>query len=85
MTYLNPHSKTVREMDKKAHEDGRKKRQAALDAKRGISKSLTKDQKAQLKALKKGSNSWINKVHSNLDDSAIRDIGSEKAFAAQNQ
>jgi len=82
MEFLNPHSKTVREMAKKAHEDGRKKRQAALDAKRGLSKSLSKDQKAQVKALKKASKSWINKVHKNIDDSAQRDIDSEKADAA---
>jgi len=53
MEYLNPYSKTVRAISQKAHEDGVKKRKEALDAKRGISKSLSKDQKKTLSALKK--------------------------------
>jgi len=85
MAYLNPHAKTVKEMAKKAHEDGRKKRQAALDAKRGISKSLSKEQKTQAKALKKASNQWISTVTKHIDDSAQRDYEAEKADAALNQ
>jgi len=85
MAYLNPYSKTVREMDKKAHEAGRKKRQEALDAKRGLSKSKTKEQKAQHKALKKGSDKWINNVHKHIDDSGARAFDEEKADAAQNR
>jgi len=74
MEYLNPYSKTVRDMEKKAHEDGKKKRQAALDAKRGISKSLTKEQKAAKKALKKSSTAWIKNVEKEINDNASRDI-----------
>lgn len=72
-------------MAKKAHDEGRKKRQAALDAKRGISKSLSKEQKAALKGLKKASHKWIKNVQKNIDDSAQRDFEAEKADAALNQ
>jgi len=74
MEYLNPYSKTVRDMEKKAHEDGHKKRQAALDAKRGISKSLTKEQKVAKKALKKASKAWIKNVEKEINDNAAKDI-----------
>jgi len=44
---------------------------------------LSKDQKVQQHALKKASKLWISKVHKNIDDSATRDIESERAHAAQ--
>jgi len=50
---LNPYAKTVKDMAKKAHEDGRKKRALALNEKRGISKSKSKEQKTETKRLKK--------------------------------
>jgi len=78
MEFLNPYSKTVRDMDKKAHEDGKKKRQAALDAKRGLSKSLTKEQKAAKKTLKTNSTKWITNVRKEVDDNAARDIKREQ-------
>jgi len=74
MEYLNPHSKVVRDMDKKAHEDGAKRRKAALDAKRGISKSLTKEQKTAKHALKKKSTAWINAFNKSIDDNILRDL-----------
>jgi len=78
MEFLNPYSKTVRDMDKKAHEDGQKRRKAAIDAKRGISKSLTADQKKAKKALKKKSTAWINAFNKSIDDNAARDIERER-------
>lgn len=73
MTFLNPYSKTVTEMAKQAHEAGRKKALEALNAKRGISKSLTKDQKTDLKKRKKASRGWITGVMKNVDESYARD------------
>jgi len=55
-------------MAKQQTEQNAKKRQEALAAKRGISKSLSKDQKVALKARKKASNNWIKTLEKNLDD-----------------
>jgi hypothetical protein len=78
MEFLNPYSKVVRESEKKAHEEGAKKRKAALDAKRGISKSLSKDQKANLKKLKKASQKWIESFNKSIDDNVARDLERER-------
>jgi len=79
MDHLNPHAKTVREMAKKAHEEGQKRRKAALDAKRGISKSLTKEQKDTKKTLRKQSRNWLKTVVKNVDDSVKKDVAREEA------
>jgi len=78
MEFLNPYSKTVRDMDKKAHDDGKKKREANLNAKRGISKQLSKEEKAAHKTLKKNSKSWLHKVQQQINDNAQRDIEHEE-------
>jgi len=65
---LNPYNETVARMAKQQTEQNAKKRQEALAAKRGISKSLSKDQKVALKARKKASNNWIKTLEKNLDD-----------------
>jgi large subunit ribosomal protein L4e len=72
--FINPYSKVVSQMAKQANEAGRKKRQDALNAKRGISKSLTKEQKTEQRILKKQSKAWINNVHQNILDAAERDV-----------
>jgi large subunit ribosomal protein L4e len=65
---LNPHATVVKRMEKETQEHNRKKRQEAIAQKRGISKSLTKEQKTQQKNRKKASTQWINNVIKNLDD-----------------
>jgi len=74
MEHLNPYSKVVKELAKVAHEQGRKKNQELLAAKRGISKALTKEQKAERKKRKAGSKAWIKGVQNNLDENAKKDI-----------
>jgi len=65
---LNPYGNVLRRMERESQEHNRKKRQEALAAKRGISKSLTKEQKTDLKSRKKNSKTWIKNVLKNLDD-----------------
>jgi len=74
MDRLNPNASVVRETARKANEANRKKRQDALAAKRGVSKSLSKEQKANLKVRKAASRKWIQGVLSNLDTSFQRDL-----------
>jgi large subunit ribosomal protein L4e len=68
MEALNPYHAVLKRMEKETSENNRKKRQEALAQKRGISKSLTKEQRAQSKQRKQASNKWINNVLKNLDD-----------------
>jgi large subunit ribosomal protein L4e len=65
---LNPYYNVIQRMAKEQTENNTKKRQAALKEKRGISKSLTKEQKVALKARKKTSAQWIKTLQKNLDD-----------------
>jgi len=65
---LNPYAKTVKEMERKAHEENRKKREEALKARRGVTAGLTKEQKQEKKDRKKASKQWINNVLEQLDD-----------------
>jgi large subunit ribosomal protein L4e len=74
LEHLNPYSKIAREQAKVAQELGRKKNLELLNAKRGISKVLTKEQKAERKKRKAASKAWINGVHKNLSDIAQKDI-----------
>jgi large subunit ribosomal protein L4e len=67
-TVLNPYYSTINRMAKEQTEQNRKKRQDALATKRGISKSLTKEQKTVLKNRKKASTNWIKTLEKNLDD-----------------
>jgi len=78
MAFLNPYSTVVTEMAKKAHESGRKKTLEALAAKRGFSKSMSKDQKVEQRKHKKNSKSWITTVLKNIDESVSRDIAALK-------
>jgi large subunit ribosomal protein L4e len=68
MEHLNPYGNVLKRMQRESQDQNRKKRQEALAAKRGISKSLTKEQKTALKARKKASKAWINNVAKSLDD-----------------
>lgn len=70
---MNPNAALVKIAAKKANEENRKKRQEALNAKRGISKSLTKEQKAERKKRKVASKNWINGVLKNLDETYEKD------------
>jgi len=70
---LNPNAILVKEAAKKANEEGRKKRQQALNEKRGISKSLNKEQKADRKKRKVASKAWINNVLKSLDETYEKD------------
>jgi len=83
MAFLNPHQKTLHEMSKKAHEEGAKRTKAALEAKRGISKSLTKEQKAANKTNKKGSRDWLKSFYKNVGDAVTRDVKIEKEQARE--
>lgn len=78
MDRLNPNAAVVRETAKKANEANRQKRQESLKSKRGVSASLSKDQKAALKKRKTASRKWINGVLSNLDASYQRDAAYNK-------
>jgi large subunit ribosomal protein L4e len=68
MEKLNPYKTVLRRMEKESQEHNRKKRQEALAQKRGITKSLSKEQKTSLKTRKKASQTWIKNVLKNLDD-----------------
>jgi len=68
MEPLNPYKATLKKMEQETAQHNLKKRQEALAQKRGISKSLTKEQKTQLKTRKVASKTWINNVLKNLDD-----------------
>jgi len=68
MDKLNPYGAVLRRMEKESQEFNKKKRQDALAQKRGITKSLSKEQKTSLKARKKASQGWIKGVLKNLDD-----------------
>ena len=70
---LNPNAILVKNAAKKSNEANRKKREDALNAKRGISKSLTKEQKAERKQRKTASKTWINNVLRNLDETYEKD------------
>lgn len=75
---LNPNAILVKQAAKKANEEGKKKREEALNAKRGISKSLTKEQKAERKKRKVASKAWINNVLKNLDETYEKDKKKEE-------
>jgi len=79
MNFLNPYAKTVKDMAIKAHEEGKKRRKAALDAKRGISKSLTKEERVEKKKLRKQSKDWLKTITKHIDDSVKKDVAREKA------
>lgn len=74
MDRLNPNATLVREAARKANEENRAKRQAAVAANRGCSKVLTSEQKKALKVRKTASKQWIQGVLNNLDASYKRDI-----------
>jgi large subunit ribosomal protein L4e len=65
---VNPYGTVLRRMEKETAEHNKKKRQEALNQKRGISKSLSKEQKTQIKGRKQNSKKWIGNVLKNLDD-----------------
>jgi large subunit ribosomal protein L4e len=65
---LNPYHATVARMAKEQTDNNAKKRKEALAAKRGISKSLTKEQKTALKGRKKASNNWIKNIEKSIFD-----------------
>jgi large subunit ribosomal protein L4e len=66
---LNPYATVLRRMEKESQDRNRKKREEAINAKRGFSASLTKEQKAVNAKHKKASRAFINTVHKNLQES----------------
>ena len=73
MRSLNPNAILLREAAKKANEASRLKRIDDFNSHRGISKSLTKEQKAERKIRKAASKAWINGVLKNLDETYEKD------------
>jgi len=65
---LNPHSSVLRKMQAESQAANKKKRDTAVAQKRGFFKSLSKEQKTDLKNRKKASKNWINNVYKQLDD-----------------
>jgi len=80
MQTLNPNAEAVRQAQKQTNEANKKNRQEAIKNKRGITKSLNKDQKVALKDRKKQSKKWLTNVLANLGESYTRDIADQKAF-----
>lgn len=74
MDRLNPNATLVRETARKANEANRQNRENQIKAKRGVSASLSKEQKTALKARKQASKKWINGVLANLDASYKSDL-----------
>jgi large subunit ribosomal protein L4e len=68
MERLNPHHNVLARMDRQANENNKQRRELALKAKRGISKSKTADEKKEHKSRKQVSRAFINNVHKNLVD-----------------
>lgn len=73
MKSLNPNAILEKQKEALANKDRKEKRKALLDQKRGITKSLTKEQKDKKKNCKKNSMKWIKDISQNIDDSALRD------------
>jgi len=65
---LNPHALIVRRMDQQANENNRAKREIALKAKRGLTKSLTPQEKKDYKERKKTSRAFMANVHKSIND-----------------
>jgi large subunit ribosomal protein L4e len=78
MEQLNPYNSVLRRMERESQDHNRKKRQEALAQKRGLSKSMTKEQKTQHNARKKASKNWINNVVKKLDDAYEAESGDEE-------
>jgi hypothetical protein len=70
MTKLNPNAKLVYESAKKANEAARKHRQDALNAKRGISKSLNADQHKVRNDRKRSSKKFFKDVMARMDEAS---------------
>jgi len=68
METLNPYAAIVRRMDQQANENNRTKREIALKAKRGITKSLTPQEKKEQKDRKKTSKAFITTLNKNIVD-----------------
>ena len=64
MDSLNPNAKLVRDAARRANEEGRKRREAKLNEKRGLSK----DEQKVCRERKNNSRKWIGKVNGYLND-----------------
>lgn len=65
---LNPNAKLVKETARRANEEGRKRRQDALKANRGFSKSASKDVKKARKDRKANSAKWISNYTGTINE-----------------
>jgi len=68
MEKLNPYHATLARMEKQANDNNKQRRELALKAKRGFSKSKTADEKKEHNKHKKASRAFMNGIHKKLDD-----------------
>jgi len=68
MERLNPHATTLRKMEQTASENNKQKRELALKAKRGFSKSKTAEEKKTAKTRKTTSRAFMSGVQKSLND-----------------
>jgi len=68
MERLNPHSNVLARMDKQANENNKQRRELAIKAKRGFSKSKAPEEKKEHKQRKQVSRAFMSNIHKNLND-----------------
>jgi len=68
MERLNPHSNVLARMDKQANENNKQRRELAIKAKRGFSKSKAPEEKKEHKQRKQTSRAFMSNIHKNLND-----------------
>jgi large subunit ribosomal protein L4e len=79
---LNPAAGLAHAAEKKANEERRKARQEHLKAKRGFSKSMTPEQRAEYKKLKKVSRQRFGVISRNINDRAAADSKDDDDYRA---
>jgi large subunit ribosomal protein L4e len=68
MERLNPHSNVLARMDKQANANNKSRRELALKAKRGISKSKAPEEKKEHKQRKQTSRAFMTNIANSLND-----------------
>lgn len=82
MNRLNPYATLAKELARNANEEARKRRQEALNANRGISKSMTKEQKSAQKQRRKASKAFMANILNKIEDEACKDRQADEDFKA---
>lgn len=82
MNKLNPNAEEVRKAARATNQKNKEAREKAVAQKRGMTKSLTKQQKKEVHDRKVASKSWLKNVLSNLDAQYQRDIEDQQKFMA---